>query len=184
MLKFHNETARALRADGHQRIALMRTWQRVEVLGSPTTLGRTDDENVLFSVKNTDGDFGCVKGFDEEFLEAVDDPERLLVEFDGWREYEAHNIFPIYLGDYWAPRFRRLAENGVKRIGLRFNWNSGRLPVTERPWANWVNVSPSFASPRIRTPIPTRSCANSCAFTILPRLTRRPSTSIRARSTT
>lgn len=140
VLKFHNETARALRADGRERIALMRTWQRVGVLGSPTTLGKADDQNVIFSVKNTDGDFGCVKGFDEEFLGVVAAPKRILVEFDAWREYETHNIFPIYLGDYWAPRFRRLAEIGVKRIGLRFNWNSGRFPITERPWANWVNV--------------------------------------------
>jgi len=140
VLKFHNETARALRADGRERIALMRTWQRVGFLGSPTTLGETDDNNVFFSVKNTNGDFGISKEFDEEFLQAVDDPTRLLVEFDAWREYESHNIFPVYLGDYWAPRIKSLAEIGVKRIGLRFNWNSGRFPITERPWANWVNV--------------------------------------------
>lgn len=140
VLKFHNETARALRADGRDRTALMRTWQRVGFLGPPTTLGKTDDHNVLFSVKNTNGDFGIVKALDEEFFQAVDDPSRLLVEFDAWREYESHNIFPVYLGDYWAPRFRRLAELGMQRIGLRFNWNSGRFPITERLWANWINV--------------------------------------------
>ena len=140
VLKFHSETARALRSDGRTRLALMRTWQRVEVLGSPTTLGKTDEVNVLFSVKNTDGDFGAVKGFDEEFIETVGDPTRLLVEFDAWREYETHNIFPIYLGDYWAPRFRELARRGVERIGVRFNWNSGHFAITERPWGNWVNV--------------------------------------------
>ena len=140
VLTFHNETARALRSDGRERFALMRTWQRVDVLGSPTTLGKTDDANVLFSVKNTDGDFGAVKGFDEEFIETVDDPTRLLVEFDAWREYETHNIFPIYLGDYWAPRFRELARRGVERIGVRFNWNSGHFAITGPPWGNWVNV--------------------------------------------
>ena len=140
VLKFHNETARALRSDGRERFALMRTWQRVDVLGSPTTLGKTDESNVLFSVKNTDGDFGVVKGFDDDFIETVDDPERLLVEFDAWREYETHNVFPVYLGDYWAPRFRELARRGVQRIGVRFNWNSGQFAITERPWANWVNV--------------------------------------------
>lgn len=140
VLQFHNETARALCSDGRQRFALMRTWQRVDALGSPTTLGKTDAPNVLFSVKNTDGDFGAVKDLDQEFLEAVDDPKRLLVEFDAWREYETHNIFPIYLGDYWAPRFRELARLGVERIGVRFNWNSGHFAITERPWANWVNV--------------------------------------------
>ena len=140
VLKFHNETARALRADGRERTALMRTWQRVGFLGSPDTLGRTDDHNVLFSVKNTNGDFGVVKGFDDGFFKTVTNPSRLLVEFDAWREYETHNVFPVYLGDYWAPRFRRLAEIGVKCVGLRFNWNSGRYPITERPWANWVNV--------------------------------------------
>jgi hypothetical protein len=140
VLKFHNETARALTSDGRRRFALMRTWQRVGVLGSPTTLGKTDAPNVLFSVKNTDGDFGAVKSLDQEFLETVDDPTRLLIEFDAWREYETHNIFPIYLGDYWAPRFKALHEMGVERIGVRFNWNSGRFAITERPWANWVNV--------------------------------------------
>ncbi len=140
VLKFHNETARALRSDGRERFALMRTWQRVDVLGSPTTLGETDESNVLFSVKNTDGDFGVVKGFDQEFIETVDDPRRLLVEFDAWREYETHNLFPVYLGDYWAPRFRELARRGVQRIGVRFNWNSGQFAITERPWGNWVNV--------------------------------------------
>jgi len=140
VLKFHNETARALGSDGRERFALMRTWQRVDVLGSPTTLGKTDAPNVLFSVKNTDGDFGAVKGFDGEFIEMVDDPTRLLVEFDAWREYETHNIFPIYLGDYWAPRLRELTRRGVERIGVRFNWNSGHFAIAERPWANWVNV--------------------------------------------
>ncbi|MBN2315991.1 MAG: hypothetical protein JXM79_18840 [Sedimentisphaerales bacterium] len=140
VLKFHNETARALCSDGCQRFALMRTWQRVGVLGSPATLGKTDAPNVLFSVKNTDGDFGVVKDLDEEFIEAVDDPSRLLVEFDAWREYETHNIFPVYLGDYWAPRFRELARRGVERIGVRFNWNSGQFAITERPWSNWINV--------------------------------------------
>jgi hypothetical protein len=140
VLKFHNETARALCSDGRRRIALMRTWQRVDVLGSPTTLGATDEPNVRFSIKNTDGDFGVVKGLDDEFLETVGDPSRLLVEFDAWREYETHNIFPVYLGDYWAPRFRALAGMGVNRIGVRFNWNSGTFAITERPWSNWVNV--------------------------------------------
>jgi len=140
VLKFHNETAQALCSDGRQRFALMRTWQRVAVLGTPTTLGKPDAPNVLFSVKNTDGDFGAVKGLDEEFLDMVDDPKRLLVEFDAWREYETHNIFPIYLGDYWAPRFRELARLGVERIGVRFNWNSGQFAITQRPWGNWVNI--------------------------------------------
>ena len=140
VLKFHDETARALRSDGRERFALMRTWQRVGALGSPITLGKTDAPNVLFSVKNTDGDFGAVKHLDREFLETVDDPKRLLVEFDAWREYETHNIFPIYLGDYWAPRFRELARLGVERIAVRFNWNSGHFAITQRPWANWVNV--------------------------------------------
>jgi hypothetical protein len=140
VLKFHNETALALRSDSRERIALMRTWQRVDVLGLPTTLGKTDEANVLFSVKNTDGNFGAVKGFDQEFIETVYDPTRLLLEFDAWREYETHNIFPIYLGDYWAPRFRELAHRGVECIGVRFNWNSGQFAITERPRGNWVNI--------------------------------------------
>ena len=72
VLKSHNETARALAADGRPRLALMRTGQRVGgVLGPPAALGQGDEPNVLFSVKNTDGDFRITSGFDEAFLRAV-----------------------------------------------------------------------------------------------------------------
>lgn len=138
VVKFHNETARAL---GPAHLALMRTWQRVGgFMGSPARLGQDDEPNVLFSVKNTSEDFRCTSGFDGDFFEAVGQPERLIVEFDAWREHETHNVFPLYLGDYWAPRIRALAEKGVQRLALRANWNSGHFPITERPWANWVNV--------------------------------------------
>lgn len=141
VLKFHNETARALNSDGRKRLALMRTWQRVsDFMGSPSTLGNGDEPNVIFSVKNTDGDFQITKGFDADFIGAVKAVDRLLVEFDAWREHETHNIFPVYLGEYWAARFQQLKNAGVQRIGVRFNWNSGEFPITERPWANWVNA--------------------------------------------
>ena len=70
------------------------------------------------------------------------DGTRLLVEFDAWREYETHNIFPLYLGDYWAPRFKAIAEAGITNVGVRFNWNSGRFHIIDenRPWANRVNL--------------------------------------------
>lgn len=134
VLRFHDETARALTSDGRSRLALMRTWQRVgDFMGPVSTLGEADPPNVIFSVKNTSGDFQITNGLDADFIGEVKATERLLVEFDAWREYETHNIFPVYLGDYWAPRFQQLRKAGVERIGVRFNWNSGEFPITERP---------------------------------------------------
>ncbi len=141
VVKFHNETARALNSDGRDRLALMRTWQRVgDFMGPVSTLGEGDRPNVIFSIKNTSGDFQITKGLDGDFIGEVKAADRLLVEFDAWREHETHNIFPVYLGDYWAPRFRQLRRAGVQRVGVRFNWDSKKFPITERPWANWVNV--------------------------------------------
>jgi hypothetical protein len=139
--RFHYETARALTSDGRSRLALMRTWQRVgDFMGPVSTLAEGDQQNVIFSIKNTSGDFQITKGLDADFIGEVKATDRLLVEFDAWREYETHNIFPVYLGDYWAPRFQQLRRAGVQRLGVRFNWNSGKFPIAERPWANWVNV--------------------------------------------
>jgi hypothetical protein len=79
---------------------------------------------------------------DTDYIRRGVDGSRLLVEFDAWREYETHNIFPLYLGDYWGPRFRAIADAGIKNIGVRFNWNSGRFHIGDknRPYANWVNL--------------------------------------------
>lgn len=143
LLKFHNLTARALKSDGKERLALMRTWQRCGFLGIPEKeLGVGDEQNLIYSIKNTSGDFNIIHPFDSAFIKPGVDGSRLLIEFDAWREYETHNIFPLYLGDYWAPRFRKIADMGIKNVGLRFNWNSGRFHITDikRPYANWVNV--------------------------------------------
>ncbi|MBN2632169.1 MAG: hypothetical protein JXR66_01340 [Bacteroidales bacterium] len=143
LLKFHNLTARALKSDGRERIAFMRTWQRCEFLGVPEKeLGVGDEPNLVYSIKNTKGDFNITNGLDTEFIKKGVDGTRILVEFDAWREYETHNIFPIYLGDYWAPRFKAVADAGITSVGVRFNWNSGRFPVIDknRPWANWINI--------------------------------------------
>jgi len=103
LLKFHNLTAKALKSDGRERIAFMRTWQRCGFLGVPENeLGVGDEPNLIYSIKNTQGDFTIANGLDTEFIKEGVDGTRLLVEFDAWREYETHNIFPIYLGDYWA----------------------------------------------------------------------------------
>lgn len=143
LLKFHNLTARALKSDGRDRTAFMRTWQRCEFLGVPEKeLGVGDEPNLVYSIKNTNGDFNITNGLDTDFIKKGVDGTRLLVEFDAWREYETHNIFPIYLGDYWAPRFKAVADAGITSVGVRFNWNSGRFPVIDknRPWANWINI--------------------------------------------
>ncbi|WP_462319675.1 hypothetical protein [Marinilabilia sp.] len=143
LLKFHNLTAKTLKSDGRERIAFMRTWQRCGFLGVPENeLGVGDEPNLIYSIKNTQGDFNIANGLDTEFIKEGVDGTRLLVEFDAWREYETHNIFPIYLGDYWAPRFRAVADAGITNVGVRFNWNSGRFPIIDknRPWANWINI--------------------------------------------
>jgi len=143
LLKFHNLTARALKSDGRERTALMRTWQRCEFLGVPEKeLGVGDEPNLVYSIKHTQGDFNITNELDTAFIKKGVDGTRLLVEFDAWREYETHNIFPIYLGDYWAPRFKAIADAGITSVGVRFNWNSGRFPIVDknRPWANWINI--------------------------------------------
>lgn len=143
LLKFHNLTARALKSDGRERIVYMRTWQRCDFMGVPEKeLGVGDEPNLIYSIKHTQGDFNMTNGLDSEFIKEGVDGTRLLVEFDAWREYETHNIFPVYLGDYWAPRFKAAADAGITNVGVRFNWNSGRFPIIDknRPWANWINI--------------------------------------------
>jgi hypothetical protein len=143
LLKFHNLTARALKSDGRERIAFMRTWQRCDFLGVPQKeLGVGDEPNLVYSIKHTQGDFNIPHGLDTSFIKKGVNGTRLLVEFDAWREYETHNIFPIYLGDYWTPRFKAVADAGIKSVGVRFNWNSGRFHIADknRPWANWINI--------------------------------------------
>ncbi|MCK4748083.1 MAG: hypothetical protein KAT15_13630, partial [Bacteroidales bacterium] len=143
LLKFHNLTARALRSDGQDRIALMRTWQRCGFLGVPEKeLGKGDEANLIYSIKNTSGDFNIPHSMDSNYIKSGVNGNRLLVEFDAWREYETHGIFPLYLGDYWAPRFRAIADAGITSVGVRFNWNSGRFHIGDknRPYANWVNL--------------------------------------------
>ncbi len=143
LLKFHNLTARALKSDGHERIALMRTWQRCEFLGVPEEeLGKGDESNLKYSIKNTSGDFNIPNSMDSNYIKQGVDGSRLLIEFDAWREYETHGIFPLYLGDYWAPRFKAIADAGISSVGVRFNWNSGKFHIADknRPYANWVNL--------------------------------------------
>ena len=143
LLKFHNLTARALKSDGRERTAFMRTWQRCGFLGVPEEeLGKGDESNLIYSIKNTAGDFRIPYSLDSAYIKPGIDGTRLLVEFDAWREYATHGIFPLYLGDYWAPRFRAIADAGITSIGVRFNWDSGRFHILDkdRPWANWVNL--------------------------------------------
>jgi hypothetical protein len=142
LIKFHRVTAEAVASDGKPRLALMRTWQRCSGMGKPVDLGRDDPVNVLFSIKQTKGDFHMLNPYDAAFINAAGDPSRLIVEFDAWREYETHNVFPLYLGDNWAPVFRAAAQRGIQRVAIRVNWNSGRFPaLLSRPWANYVNVA-------------------------------------------
>jgi len=143
LLKFHNLTAQVLKSDGVERTAYMRTWQRCEFLGAPEKeLGVGDEPNLVYSVKHTMGDFNIPHPLDTVYIRKGVDGTRLLVEFDAWREYETHGIFPLYLGDYWAPRFKAIADAGITSVGVRFNWNSGRFHIANqnRPWANWINI--------------------------------------------
>ena len=143
LLKFHNLTAKLLKSDGRERKALMRTWQRCGFLGVPEQeLGVGDEPNLQYSIKNTAGDFRIPNGMDTDYINPSVNGSRLLIEFDAWREYETHGIFPVYLGDYWAPRFKAIADAGIQNVGIRFNWNSGRFHIIDpdRPYANWVNI--------------------------------------------
>jgi hypothetical protein len=117
----------------------MRTWQRMGDLGDPGQMDKGVLDNVYFSIKNTDGDFRLEHGLDEKFLTAAV-PERIVCEFDAWREYTGHNYFPCYMGSIWAPRFTFLNEKGIPRIGVRLMWNSNKNPIFDRPWGNYINI--------------------------------------------
>ncbi len=126
----------------HGKQVQMRTWQRMGELEKekhPSKMGEGLPGNIFFSIKNTDGDFHLNHSVDETFINAAD-PERVIVEFDAWREYEGNNYFPCYMGDIWAPRFRLLNELGIQRIAVRLNWNSNKNPIFEMPWGNLVNI--------------------------------------------
>jgi hypothetical protein len=131
------ETAKAAQKYGKE--VQMRTWQRMHELGNPADMDKGVPDNVYFSIKNTDGDFKLTNALDQEFLTAAA-PNRLIVEFDAWREYEGQNFFPCYMGDIWAPRMEFLYANNIKRIAVRLMWNSNKNPIFRRPWANLVNI--------------------------------------------
>jgi hypothetical protein len=120
----------------------MRTWQRMPELEQekdPSKMGEGLPENVHFSIKNTKGDFYITNPPDEKFLRSVD-PDRVVVEFDGWQEYNGNNYFPCFMGDIWAPRFMLLKELGIKRIAIRLNWCSNKNAIFEIPWGNEINI--------------------------------------------
>ena len=132
-----NETATV--AKKHSKEVQMRTWQRMDELDNPANMEQGVLDNVYFSIKNTDGDFRLPNDLDDEFLTGAV-PNRIICEFDAWREYEGHNYFPCYMGYDWAPRFKFLAEQGIPRIGVRLMWNSNKNPIFDRPWGNFLNI--------------------------------------------
>ncbi len=132
-----NKTAEVAKRYGME--VQMRTWQRMDNLGNPSQMDQGVMDNVYFSIKNTDGDFRLEHDLDKEFLTAAV-PERIICEFDAWREYTGHNYFPCYMGTTWAPRFRFLNEKKIPRIGVRLMWNSNKNPIFDRPWGNFINL--------------------------------------------
>ncbi|MBZ0257488.1 hypothetical protein K8I31_15585 [bacterium] len=132
-----NATAEAAKQYGME--VQMRTWQRMGDLGDPSQMDEGVLDNVYFSIKNTDGDFRLEHGLDVEFLTSAV-PERIVCEFDAWREYTGHNYFPCYMGSTWASRFKFLNENGIPRIAVRLMWNSNKNPIFDRPWSNYINI--------------------------------------------
>ena len=132
-----NETAAAARKHGKE--IQMRTWQRMGELGDPSRMEEGILDNVSFSIKNTAGDFRIAHGLDEAFLTAVAS-NRIMCEFDAWREYTGHNYFPCYMGEAWAPRFKFLHDRGIQRIAVRLMWNSNDNPIFDRPWGNFINI--------------------------------------------
>jgi hypothetical protein len=126
----------------HGKEVQMRTWQRMGELEDemhPSQMGDKLPDNVFFSIKNTEGDFHLIHPVDETFLHAVD-PNRVIVEFDAWREYNGNNYFPCYMGQIWASRFHLLNKLGIKRIAVRLNWNSNKNPIFDLPWGNRINI--------------------------------------------
>ncbi len=117
----------------------MRTWQRMGELGDPSQMDEGVLDNVYFSIKNTDGDFRLEHDLDKEFLTSAV-PERIVCEFDAWREYTGNNYFPCYMGNNWAPRFQFLQEKGIPRVAVRLMWNSNKNPIFDRPWGNYINI--------------------------------------------
>lgn len=133
------------KAAGPDRKAILRLWDRIGELGTPS---RADFEamdegrnNVWLSFKNTDGDFGWItdSGFNDDMI-GQGRPDRQYVEFDAWREYGGNNVFPFYYGDVWADRMPKIVDRGVENIGVRLLWNSGFHNLVQRKWANWVNL--------------------------------------------
>jgi len=132
-----NETATA--AKKHGKEIQMRTWQRMGELGDPSRMEEGIQDNVSFSIKNTAGDFRIAHGLDRAFLSAAA-PNRIVCEFDAWREYTGHNYFPCYMGEAWTSRFQFLHERGIQRIAVRLMWNSNDNPIFDRPWGNFINI--------------------------------------------
>lgn len=132
----------ALVCELHSKEVQMRTWQRMGELENelhPSKMADGLPANVFFSIKNTKGDFHLTNPVDMKFLNAAN-PNRIVVEFDAWREYDGNNYFPCYMCDLWAPRLKLLKQLGVKRIAIRLNWNSNKNQIFERPWGNMVNI--------------------------------------------
>jgi len=120
----------------------MRTWQRMGELEDekhPSEMAKDLPDNVFFSIKNTKGDFHIVHPIDEKFILSAD-PDRVIVEFDAWREYNGNNYFPCFMGEKWATRFKFLHKLGIKRVAVRLNWNSNKNPIFEMPWGNELNI--------------------------------------------
>jgi hypothetical protein len=126
----------------HGKEVQMRTWQRMGELEQeqhPSNMADGLPDNVFFSIKNTKGDFYLKNGVDETFLRAAD-PERVVVEFDAWREFNGNNYFPCYMGDSWGERFQLIKELGIKRVAVRLNWCTNKNYIFDIPWGNIVNL--------------------------------------------
>ncbi|MFN8473261.1 MAG: twin-arginine translocation signal domain-containing protein [Anaerolineae bacterium] len=136
-----NRLARETAATVGAREVQVRAWQFLPALEAydPARMFDGLPDNVLVSLKSVNSDFLLNGKFDDRLIGAGD-PARQIVEFDAWREYDGHNYFPTYLGDTLAAHARAAADRGVRRFGVRLNWNKGNNPIFELPWGNFVNI--------------------------------------------
>ena len=119
------------------KLVMIRTWGGFETKESLDLLPR----EVICSTKHTLPDFHLATPPNPVLGLKADRQE---VEFDAWGEYSGYNFFPCYMGDQYAERIRLSFDRGVRRFGIRLNWDpmpdTPINPIFDRPFGNEANI--------------------------------------------
>lgn len=118
----------------------IRTWGAMSDASKPDEYARMTSlvpEEVTVSTKITMGDFHL-----------SDPPSNLIgkghreqvIEFDCWGEYFGWNQFPCYMGDQFSERFKICADQGIKQVAARLNWDPPVNHIFDHPYGNILNV--------------------------------------------